>query len=540
MNPSPTHLWQLPSNGLVHKDGAWCASADRSLGDAWGLLAPVRRGASGGWEIAAPADSLLDLVRVPADELRPLPPPAQAQRASHCLCLLRYDHPGDRPGSTFSTSFLIARPVEKSAPAAAKVPDGRTTVRELAAALEALQRHFGRDLERQMVSAEDGGEDRDGAQARPAATGAEAATPQSFCFAFASCQYPAGMMDRLQANATHQALAERFPGGRQLPTRLLLLGDQVYTDATYGLLDPVRLDDRYRAPYEELTARDGPLGQLPQDFQRVIRMTPDDHEFADDWEPGRSPATDQKYERGLRAFWRYQRGEMQPKPPLWNKEPRNGATPGWHLFMADTRTSRDLRTDETLGKASILGAAQARELEQWLTDAPAQDLKIVTSPAMLLPRSRRHLDEPLHLDNWQGYPASFHALLALLCDRQLRNVVFLSGDAHLACSAFATVRNLDTGHSTRFESHHAPALYAPYPFANESRWNLLCDDRFAFTLGQGPQAQHYECTVEAQVLAEGANGCGLLHADRTPKGWKLRVEVLRGAQEMRTPCSAAM
>jgi hypothetical protein len=538
MKPSVTHLWQLPSNGLIHKDGSWCASAERSLGDAWGLLAPVRAAVEGGWEIAAAAGSLLDLYRVPADAPRALQPPAQAERASHYLCLLRYDHPGDRPGASFSTRFLLARQFEQKASAEGKAPEDKVTVGELEAALHSLQRHYGRDLERQMVSADDSEE-----AALPsdrAAAADPAARPQTFCFAFASCQYPAGMMDRLQANATQQALAERFPGGRQVPTRLLLLGDQVYTDATYGLLDPVRLDDRYRAPYEELTARDGPLGQLPQDFQRVIRMTPDDHEFADDWEPGRNLAADQQYDRGLRAYWRYQRGETQPQAPLWMKEPRNGANPGWRLFMADTRTTREFRSDQTLQTATILGEAQTRDLEQWLTTAPAGDLKIVTSPAMLLPRSRKYLEDPLHLDNWQGYPASFYPLLALLCDRQLRNVVFLSGDAHLACSARVSVKNLDTDASVHFESHHAPALYAPYPFANETRWNLLLEDRFVFTLGSGPQAHRYECTVDGEILADGASGCGLLHAERTPGGWDLRVEVLRGAQEMRTPCSAAM
>jgi hypothetical protein len=540
MKPSVTHLWQLPSNGLIHKDGSWCASAERSLGAAWGLLAPVRAAAEGGWEIAAAADSLLDLYRVPADAPRALQPPAQADRATHYLCLLRYDHPGDRPGASFSTHFLLARQFEQKAYAEAKAPEDKATVGELEAALHSLQRHYGRDLQRQMVSADDGEEEAPRSPSDRAAAADSTARPQAFCFAFASCQYPAGMMDRLQANASHQALAERFPGGRQLPTRLLLLGDQVYTDATYGLLDPVRLDDRYRAPYEELTARDGPMGQLPQDFQRVIRMTPDDHEFADDWEPGRNLAADQKYDRGLRAYWRYQRGETQPQAPLWMKEPRNGASPGWRLFMADTRTTREFRNDQTLQTATILGDAQTRDLEQWLTAAPADDLKIVTSPAMLLPRSRKYLDDPLHLDNWQGYPASFHPLLALLCDRQLRNVVFLSGDAHLACSARVTVKNLGTDSSVHFESHHAPALYAPYPFANETRWNLLLEDRFVFTLGSGPQAHRYECTVDAEILADGASGCGLLHAERTPGGWDLSVEVLRAAQEMRTPCSAAM
>src|SRR6478609_8924844 len=46
---------------------------------------------------------------------------------------------------------------------------------------------------------------------------------------------------------------------------------------------------------------------------------------------------------------------------------------------------------------------------------PAGELKIVTTAAMLLPRVRIDADEPLRLDNWQGYPASFHRMLAFIC-----------------------------------------------------------------------------------------------------------------------------
>ena len=52
---------------------------------------------------------------------------------------------------------------------------------------------------------------------------------------------------------------------------------------------------------------------------------------------------------------------------------------------------------------------------------------------MLLPRMVEHEDEPLHLDGWQGHPASLYRLLAFLCDREIANVCFLSGDAHLGC-----------------------------------------------------------------------------------------------------------
>lgn len=509
-----TFLWQSPSAGLVSKDGQWHAAADRALGDAWGVLAPLRR-AAGGWEIAAEADAWLDLARVPVDAPRALLAPQQARDASHYLCMLRYDHPGERQGGSFRFAF---RAGSRSTRERASIPDpgdeeeaapDKVSGRQLGAALAGLQRHFAEDFERQLVSA-----------APPDAPSPE----QGLCFAFASCQFPSGMMDRAQANAAYRAIARRFPGGPQVPTRLLLLGDQVYTDATYGLLDPARLDDHYRMPYEELTGREGPLGELPQDLQRVIRMTPDDHEIRDDWEPLRGRVREDHLTRGLAACWRYQRGETQQaaqakadaRAPLWMRE----SGPGWHLFMADTRTAREFRDERSVRRASMLGQQQTQELHDFLREMPRDDLKLVGSAAMLLPRTRLFVGEPLRQDNWQGYPASLHGVLALLCEAQARNVVFLSGDAHLACSARITVAG--GGKRCTFESHHAPALYAPFPFANESRWNLLLQDRFSFE----HDGRRYEVRVAARVADERVNGCGLLHARREGNQWKVRAELL--------------
>ena len=501
-----TWLWQLPAHGLLHKDDQWLACADRSLGDAWGLLVPVRA-AGADWEVAAPEDSLLDLARVSVDAPRALATPP-ADGATHYLALLRYDHPGENAGAGFRFAF---RPGDDR-PAAGGITDAmedKASVPQLRAALHALHRQHGAELVREMISARE-------------RTGSDA----GLCFAFGSCQFQPGMMDRRQATGAYRALAARFPEGAPLPTRLLLLGDQVYTDATYGLLDPARLDDRYRRPYEELLAPEGPLGQLPLDFQRVLRMTPDDHEIANDWEPSPRGGADERRARGLAAYWQYQRGEERGKAldkargnaPVWMQE--QDAAAGWRLFMADTRTAREPRDEHSVDRALVLGAQQTAELHAWLQDAPAEELKIVTSAAMLLPRTRLHVGEPLRLDGWQGYPASLHALLALLCDAQVRNVVFLSGDAHLACSARVSVSS--DGRSCTFESHHAPALYAPFPFANESRWNLLLKDRFAFEHA----GRSYQCRVAARVAGAGIHGCGLLHARREGDGWSTRAELL--------------
>jgi hypothetical protein len=329
------------------------------------------------------------------------------------------------------------------------------------------------------------------------------------------------MLDRPVAHATYAAVARYLArDGVTWPERLLLLGDQVYTDATSGVLDPVRLDDRFRIPYEEMLDREaGPWSELPQDFLARVRMTPDDHEIGDDWEPFRPGGTGRRFRVGLDAYWRHQRAGEERGSTLQIRE----AGSGWRLFMADSRTQRPHRSSATLGDALIMGEAQTRELEDWLLQGRPGELTIVTTAALLLPRSRQYMDDPLYLDNWQGYPASLHRLLAFLCDHQLADCVFLSGDIHLGCHAVVTVRNLASDAGVVFTSCHAPALYAPYPFANETRWNLLLQDRFTFEA----DGRRYECRVEASTLAEGRSGCALLQAQRRDGRWHCAVEVLR-------------
>jgi len=497
---------------------------DRGLADhAWALLAPLRRDGAH-WRIAAAAHGGLHLQRVGPDP-RPLEPPAEARGATHYVCLLCYDYPDDRPGSTFGLAFHPVQPLTlPAAVPAGGAQDDKAGVEELQAALDLLQHYFASELARQLLPAE----------AVKDAHGFPEPTPEEdLRIVFASCQYPAGLMDRTQATASCRALATSFADAP--PTRLLLLGDQIYADATFGLLEPTRLDDRYRRPYEELGARHGPLGQLPQHFQRVLRTTPDDHEIRDGWEPDPARPADRPFDLGVRAYWAQQRGLAAEKAaqharsgePLWQAESgtlAGGA--GWRLFMADSRTAREPRDEDTVGRALILGEAQTLELMRWLLDAPGDDLKLVSSAAMLLPRTRMYVDEPLHQDNWQGYPASLYSLLVLLCENEMRNVVFLSGDMHLACSARITVTHPDSGKACVFESHHAPALYAPYPFANETRHNLLLRDGFAFTWKHGARERHYQCRVDATIPDATSQGYAVLRATPMRGGWKTKVDIV--------------
>ena len=536
-------LWRLPEEALHFDEtaAAWKVMAARGLGESRAIFIPLLK-QEGDWKVAIEPQARLPFTRVMNGEWTTLLRRA-GTRGCVYLCALRYDLPSNHPDD----SVRLGPDGVPGEP-----PTADISGQELA---EVLARFKERNAARIELDVVDGpADEEDPVEATPAQAAARARSiapaptdpapagtapplPEELTFAFGSCQYPAGMLDRRAAHASYRALAEHLRQPRvRRPERLLLLGDQVYTDATYGLLDPARLDERYRMPYEDLRDRDtGPFSALPLQFLSRVRTTPDDHEFVDNWEPWGRRVNSPRFEKGLEAFWEHQRRQPGTHTRgVYLEEQR----PGWRLFMADTRTERSYRSAETLRRAFIMSGRQRHQLEGFLAGAAADVLKIVTSPAMLLPRSREYLDDPLYLDGWQGYPVSFHGLLGFLCDQQVRNVVFLSGDTHLACTARVAIRNPATGHSVDFVSHHAPALYAPYPFANETRHNLLLDDRFQFTIGSKSRARSYECTVHTELLDEGYNGCALMTASRKGSSWSTRVDVLR--QEIRTPCSAAM
>ena len=544
---SPESLWQIGDLDL-RDDGSWIVSADRALGPALGALVPLARKPDGGWRAAIrQPDRVIRLSPVPVDVWTVLGFEPGDEDTEYFICLLRYDHPADRPRATFGVSVARAVAVDDMELLARELPPDCAGVAEIDEVLAMQAEVYGDKLQRKFIEA---------APRAPSLRRAFTATGSAsqddgetdISFVFASCQYPAGMMDRLDANRSFEMLDDWLAGAPHLPQAILLVGDQVYTDATYGLLDPARLDDRYRLPYEQLADADGPLSRLSARYKPLLRRVLDDHEIIDNWEPWGPKATGERHRRGLKAYWYYQRGENAPRTPVWMQLPAQGAaSAGWRMFMADSRSTRCFRDEATIATATILGVEQTGELEAWLAREPKDDLKIVTTAAMLLPRVRTDCEEPLRLDNWQGYPASFYRMLAFICDHGIRNLVFLAGDAHLGCSAWVTVRNEDSGAGASFESHHSPALYAPYPFANEAACNLMLEDRFRFSWKDaGGKAARYLCTVTARTTGDDRTGFGVLRARREAGAWKLDVgfqinpaEAL-GPQEMRTPCSAAI
>lgn len=299
---------------------------------------------------------------------------------------------------------------------------------------------------------------------------------------------------------------------------VVLVGDQVYLDATAGLFDPSLLADRFGAPYKQWLSR--PMTQLGLAGVPVHTML-DDHEVADNWEPVDRDAqacdkdgkpvsvgawTRDLLAKGMISYQTFQ-GPVSPpasglsRPRFWR--PIGTSTDPHMVFMADTRTRREARNTRTIDTADIMDAQQFDALCQWLVQSGQEPTRprFIACPSMLLPRRRSAAGATvacaLHSDAWDGYPHSLKRLLATLYEGRCNNVLLLSGDEHLGSVSFIELRRDGQPDIVRVHVVHTPGLYAPFPFANASPEDFITPDEFDFCwpTGQDQQAQ-YNCRVQ--------------------------------------------
>lgn len=323
-------------------------------------------------------------------------------------------------------------------------------------------------------------------------------------FALASCQYPPGLLDHAPAQATWGALARDLQQGEQLPQFLLLAGDQVYVDAQAGVFDPGGAPSTQSELVEAEYNRHYELNWQGASFRRVVARLPvypmlDDHEVGDNW-PGDLGATGRQPEPlkfGLDAFDRFQR-KLAPDDP-W------AGTLGYRLFpggvplwVLDTRSQRDPRSASTVDSAHILPETVLDQLvEELAADAVKHCAKFILSPVPILPPERLvqlPVAERLRSDAWSGFPASMAKLLGAIRDKDIRRVVFLSGDSHLSSVSSFTFEG-ET--SPRVVSVVSSGTYAPWPFANQRPDELILSG----AVDLGPSGAPLVGTVKLEALS---------------------------------------
>ncbi|MFG6448740.1 alkaline phosphatase D family protein [Roseateles sp. BYS180W] len=332
---------------------------------------------------------------------------------------------------------------------------------------------------------------------------AQAAAGAAVSVAFGACQYPPGLLDAshgwerdperaspaLASLARLHALARHPTLGPEL-SLLLILGDQIYADATAGLADPDSSLERYAANYQRF--KRGPVRLLPPTLARIVH-TPDDHEIVDNWEPRLAP--DGSVQRGpwvqaaAQAAWDYrweadaqaQRGASATAQQLWHAFDWRGIA----VFACDSRFEREPRRLDTVAHAHMLGQAQRSALAQWLAHSRGRPRLLLTGtlPLPRRVRSAQHPAQALRSDAWCGYPASLHALLGEIWRQRADGLLLLSGDEHRSGWVSFELQALDAGPDApvvRAASLHSSAFYAPWAFTVTPAHELATPDEWEF------------------------------------------------------------
>ena len=339
--------------------------------------------------------------------------------------------------------------------------------------------------------------------------------PAGLRFVASCCRYPGLGFEQSRADASLKEIAGQMDSGHLSPQFMLMLGDQIYADATAGVMDSpsviekVALSTRRAfasAGFRALTSR------LP------TYMVMDDHEISDSWSmddlacpgyPEAAAAALRLRDTACSTFAAYQ----------WAHSPRNGESPGFNyqfdgpgssFFVLDTRTQRRRHGPNP----QVCSSEQLDALEVWLNERP-DVVKFIVTGSVIAPGLREHQSTPgvpdRVADNWQMAPGQRADLLGRIQRCGSPNVVLVSGDYH--CAAIATLCFDDGRHVYAVVT---PPLYAPLPAANAHPAEVLAQE--AFALGDGT-------TVRISAEAFAGNGYAEMRLETSPAGKWLRVNL---------------
>jgi len=345
-------------------------------------------------------------------------------------------------------------------------------------------------------------------------------------FALASCQYPAGLVDRAPANASYARLAALLAlnDPRTKPQLLLLMGDQVYVDETAGLFTPAAVDSVGFA-YEQNFQLEA--------FRCVTRQLPtyavlDDHEVQDNWEPGSLPANQETEALDAYRFnqFKWVAGAKQPIGSYAFE------SAGFGFFVLDTRSHRERRVARPtpgavlLQDALIASPVDTAALAAWLAAGESGVPQFVVSPVALVPVQRCAIVgqeiERIALDDWAGYPKSQFDMLLMLYEKAVGTIVVLSGDRHM--SSVSSLWMDGSRGPVEIISVVSSGLYAPWPFANSRPDEFWLEGRFTMNSTSAADGPRSIGGKMATAAVGTTNGFGRVRVERSSAGaWVLRV-----------------
>jgi len=298
-------------------------------------------------------------------------------------------------------------------------------------------------------------------------------------FLLGSCQYPGSAFEQKISGRIHEAMKQHTKDHDQQRgvDHLLLMGDQIYADATADLFDPHDLDERYRSRYRR--AFGSAYSKKGENAHELYTQIPtyfavDDHELINDWKGDfSSRQARDEFKIACREAWNYQMHHDEVTSPYRSHR----TTPLWYpfdsagypFFVFDTRSER---LNKSRADASAVMKKHQRDMfKTWLTDnarhiEDGRPLFIVSgSPLGPVPSELAQYPALAEkYDKLLGYPGFLKELHEILSSHHVKCVVWLSGDPH-----FSSVSEmaLSAGSEVRLVHVVASGVYAPLPFIND-------------------------------------------------------------------------
>ena len=336
-----------------------------------------------------------------------------------------------------------------------------------------------------------------------------------------SCRWPGTPFEREAADALAARMQEHIENKTRPVDGLVLLGDQIYADATANLAETTekaeRGQDRYRAAW------DG------EETSRLLRHLPtwlvvDDHEFGDNVDGAGGPEFDNGFEAAMAYQWRWREKQEGPAFATSGKPLRGFwyefAIGGLPAFAADTRSERRSRDGDNWQQALLMDPRQLDKLKAWLI-AHRDTPKFLCSGSVLGVPERRVLEAPSlarHADDWTGYPATWQELARFIAVERIRNLVFLSGDYHLSAVAELEIQAVGAP-PARAVSVVASGWNATLPFANPRVYEHAWDEKVRLPAC----CASVDVWARARCLSTAHRQFTKLSVVRAGTGWALEV-----------------
>jgi PhoD-like phosphatase len=283
-----------------------------------------------------------------------------------------------------------------------------------------------------------------------------------------TCRYPGfafetGRVDGASYNIINQDHANA--------SGLLLLGDQIYADATASLFDNLTTIEKFQERYHALFRSPG--------FARAVRtipayMTGDDHEFSNGWSKPDDRLSCEVFKSAQQSYTIYQishspfKGALDTPPYDYSFDIGPAA-----VYVMDTLSNRDTTTP---GAECIVSADQLNCFKIWLSHPDRPEFIILATGGVVAPdftvglgnTDATDVHRAQGLDNWQAFNGQRIELLKILAEAKNKKILLIAGDYH--CAAEATIT---AGDGTPVaKAAVVPPAYAPMRYVNQTTASL--------------------------------------------------------------------